>query len=890
MELTRLVRVLRDRWRIVALIATIGFAAAFGFTSLANRSLDISYEALIAMRYDPQEDETIEDLALQINEDAARAVFAAETLLAQYGGASIFADTGSGKLYFKAVGDTADMARERAQDLLSAYLQSDVGGNLDARLEELIEAAAAMTAEIEQLQNQTVLSPEEQALLNQHQVLDLSIAAVRDQIVALTVADAGLSAGERQENAERRAELEETLNGLIAQKATLGPAPSTELNVADRFRLAALQRNLELMGLDYERIYLQSQGVLGSGGQREAPIVNDLTPEPASPVINGVIGLIGGAALAMFALVFVTRSRKEVWLADDLPIPILGEVPLRKVTSLSGPSWYDSTAGGRRKESVQAVRTAIDGLIQHEPAGMAIVRDHVGAADAHALAVDLAASFASAGRSVLLIAADYFEHVDITEYDVGEPSLGSVLRLPPGPPEELDARINDLLDNAVSIRTDLAVMPAGPVPESPADSLAGPQFRRFLTVARERFDLVLAVGGDPESSTSQVLMQRLGAAILALAPGKTTMPRVNAVLVDLSQQRVQLPGAIMLHGTESRISLPAVKTPVTHRQTVTPVPEPETVSRLRFYPFPGSKRSVSPTDGSLDHLVEGLAVGREHGMVATTENGGIDPFGAQVADALESADRSAAFGPVAEYVVARVEDMMTAVPGQTSVSEDLVGVVFDHGFIPLTAVKDVPTVWHWLVLELENEVGIANGQRIAGQIARILTGVELPGPDEMDRWLSEEFFSRHVQRTDREPDVWHITSPNGAVQLLVNGRRLTDEKLGRMTMDIVRRRIHELERALKESRLAGEADAATKLEDDLKDAHLFEISLGMLRGGSSEEARLVYPWRRHDQRPRGWSPIWSEGVRPNIAPLQRLDLLPQLVLTEEELEALVPTG
>ena len=890
MELTRLVRVLRDRWRIVALIATIGFAAAFGFTSLANRSLDISYEALIAMRYDPQEDETIEDLALQINEDAARAVFAAETLLAQYGGASIFADTGSGKLYFKAVGDTADMARERAQDLLSAYLQSDVGGNLNARLEEVIEAAAAMTAEIEQLQNQTVLSPEQQALLNQHQVLDLSIAAVRDQIVALTVADAGLSAGERQENAERRAEHEETLNGLIAQKATLGPAPSTELNVADRFRLAALQRNLELMGLDYERIYLQSQGVLGSGGQREAPIVNDLTPEPASPVINGVIGLIGGAALAMFALVFVTRTRKEVWLADDLPIPILGEVPLRKVTSLPGPSWYDSTAGGRRKESVQAVRTAIDGLIQHEPAGMAIVRDHVGAADAHALAVDLAASFASAGRSVLLIAADYFEHVDITEYDVGEPSLGSVLRLPPGPPEELDARITDLLDDAVSIRTDLAVMPAGPVPESPADSLAGPQFRRFLTVARERFDLVLAVGGDPESSTSQVLMQRLGAAILALAPGKTTMPRVNAVLVDLSQQRVQLPGAIMLHGTESRISLPAVKTPVTHRQQVTPVPEPETVSRLRFYPFPGSKRSVSPTDGSLDHLVEGLAVGREHGMVVTTENGGIDPFGAQVADALESADRSAAFGPVAEYVVARVEDMMTAVPGQTSVSEELVGVVFDHGFIPLTAVKDVPTVWHWLVLELENEVGIANGQRIAGQIARILTGVELPGPDEMDRWLSEEFFSRHVQRTDREPDVWHVTSPGGAVQLLVNGRRLTDEKLGRMTTDVVRRRIHELERVLKENRLAGEGEAADRIEADLKDAHLFEISLGVLRGGSSEEARLVYPWRKHDQRPRGWSPIWSEGVRPNIAPLQRLDLLPQPVLTEEELDALVPTG
>jgi len=490
-----------------------------------------------------------------------------------------------------------------------------------------------------------------------------------------------------------------------------------------------------------------------------------------------------------------------------------------------------------------------------------------------------------------VVDADYSEPVEITEFQLGEPSLASVLKLPAGFPDPMDERVDDHLSDVVHIRADLAVMAAGDAPTSPADSLAGPQFRHLVHRARERFDLVIAVCGEPDSAAAQVVMQRLGAAIIAITPGKSTVPRINSVLVDLTQQRVELPGVVMMGKMESRVGIPS-------RPSRLPAPRPqprptehETLSRLRFYPFPGSKRSTSPTDGSLDHLAEGLAGSRVGGSaesVFASEDD--DSIGLEIVEALTTSDQERAFGPIAEYVVARVEDLMTAVPGQPNVSDDLVDAVRERAFIPLTRVKGIPSVGERLVSELRGEVGSKLGSQLAAEMSRVLTGDDANPAKSLNIWLAQEFFKRHLQRTDREPEVWHLTSNEGTIQVLVNGRRLTDERLARMTTEVVRRNIDEMDRRLKSARADEDVEIARELEFRLKDAHLFEIAIGLLRGGDSDEARLVYPWRRNDARPRGWQPIWTEGVRPNIAPLQRLDILAEPVLTDEELSELLPTG
>lgn len=262
----------------------------------------------------------------------------------------------------------------------------------------------------------------------------------------------------------------------------------------------------------------------------------------------------------------------------------------------------------------------------------------------------------------------------------------------------------------------------------------------------------------------------------------------------------------------------------------------------------------------------------------------------QVLEALQVTDSDRAQEPVAEYLVARVEDMMTAVPGQANVSQEMVDIATEVAFVPLVSVRGLPTVWERFVSEITTEVGDDMGRQLAAKISEVLTGEGDVDSHEVDRWLGQEFFARHVASTDREPVVWHLASTRGTIQVLVNGRRLTDERLGRMTTDIVRPKIAELERALRDERAAEREDEALRVETELKDARAFEVSLAALRGGTKDEARLVYPWRRNDQMPRGWQPIWSEGIRPNIAPLQRLELLTEPVLTDDELRELAHTG
>ena len=139
----------------------------------------------------------------------------------------------------------------------------------------------------------------------------------------------------------------------------------------------------------------------------------------------------------------------------------------------------------------------------------------------------------------------------MTEYNVGDPTLASVLGLPSAATETTQERVSSLLDEAVYLRTDLAVMPTGPAPVSPADAIAGRQLRVFLEQAAARFDLVIAVAGDARLPTAQVLTQRVGSTLLALAPGKTTVPRTASLVTDLTQQRVRLLGAVMIYGKES---------------------------------------------------------------------------------------------------------------------------------------------------------------------------------------------------------------------------------------------------------------------------------------------------------------------------------------------------
>lgn len=889
MELNRLLRVLRSRWVIVVLISVVGAVVAFGLTSLANDRLQSVFEGVVVIEFELEGEETVDDLAAEIESERRLAIFATQDTMSEIPGGSIVADTNGARLVFSARGDTGDEARDNVQQLVNAYQNSDPnsGGNITERLDEYERQASEIAEEMESLQPS--LSEEELELRNQHQLLDLQIARLQEEIVSLRVADAGATAAEREANENRRAELAQDLEELQAQKAALPPPPAEGLGPVDQLRFDTLQRRLDILEIDYQRLALRTLGVT-SGGNAQPPVVSDLTPEPASPFQNGVAGGLGGLGIALLGLVLITKGRKEVWLHADIPMPVLGTVPKRKASDLPGAPWYDTTEGGSRKASVQSLRTAIEGVLDEPSVAMAILGDRVDAREYHTLAVDIAAAFASSGRRVLLVNADFAGPPETSEFDVGEPSVETVLRLPAGSQEGLRKEVSKLLGEAIQIRPDLAVIPSGRSPSSPADALAGPQFRWFIKEAKASFDLIVVVAGSASAPAAQVVAQRMGSALLAIAPGKTTIPSVQSLVRDFNTQRIRPLGSVMISDADftgivprprwlfrSRWTSPRVK----KRVADSPEPVHDPVGRLRFYPTPMEKGSWPTQSGSLPALLGDLLHGKDpHASEADGDQQG--PLASELLTALRKSERTDAEQAVEEYLIARVEDVMTAVSGQANLSDELVSIVLEDGYLPLRHVPGRHTVGEWLIDELRFELGAEVGENVAKEFANLL-GSEDKRADTLDAWLSEEFFRRHIERMNGAPEVWHLSSEFGHLQILVYARRLNRERLERLTTQVVRRAIDDRQRRMEEAMHSDEFDRADDLERELRDLHQFEVRLGVLRTGSSDEARLHYPWRKHFQQPSGWVPVWSEGIRPNIAPLQALGLLAHPVLTEEEM-------
>ena len=157
-------------------------------------------------------------------------------------------------------------------------------------------------------------------------------------------------------------------------------------------------------------------------------------------------------------------------------------------------------------------------------------------------------------------------------------------------------------------------------------------------------------------------------------------------------------------------------------------------------------------------------------------------------------------------------------------------------------------------------------------------------------WAREHYFTRHLVDTGREPQVWHVASQGRTFEGFIHVSRCTKERIDLFRSEILRRQIEALNKTLKAASKARRADHVRMVEEQIKDLRTFDIAWGWLFEGTTPTARFWYPWKGLEMQPQGWDPNLDEGVRANIAPLQRLGVLAQDVLTGEELLALSPAG
>ena len=201
----------------------------------------------------------------------------------------------------------------------------------------------------------------------------------------------------------------------------------------------------------------------------------------------------------------------------------------------------------------------------------------------------------------------------------------------------------------------------------------------------------------------------------------------------------------------------------------------------------------------------------------------------------------------------------------------------------------------------DEEFGAERGAEIGREAGNILgwkNGDEWgkQKPTTLARWFEKEFFKRHVSQFKKRPIAWHLTSPKGAFQAIVYYHKFDKDQLKLLRSLYVSETLKELRRQLGEARSQAALDRqalarAVEIEEKIADVEEFDRRLELLQEGRQREARIWVPWKSPEEQPVGWDPDINDGVRVNIAPLQRLGLLAADVLSKKDLDSLLaPEG
>ncbi len=263
------------------------------------------------------------------------------------------------------------------------------------------------------------------------------------------------------------------------------------------------------------------------------------------PVRNGLLGLLAGITVALL-VAFVRdgldrRFRSSREMVDELRLPLVGHIP-DDVLGLS------IGGNGRRAlteaelESFRILRTNIDFLDVDQQSTSIVISSAVAEEGKSTVAGALAAAYAAAGRSALLV-----------ECDLRRPTLAKRLGLAatPGLSDFLvgDAAPREILQTVSMATPDkkkadtepgaqaptFVCITAGTPTRRPAELLASARFEKFLAEVERAYDVVV-VDSAPLLSIVDTLeiIPHVGRVIVCLRASKTTREQARAARAALA--------------------------------------------------------------------------------------------------------------------------------------------------------------------------------------------------------------------------------------------------------------------------------------------------------------------------------------------------------------------
>ena len=154
----------------------------------------------------------------------------------------------------------------------------------------------------------------------------------------------------------------------------------------------------------------------------------------------------------------------------------------------------------------------------------------------------------------------------------------------------------------------------------------------------------------------------------------------------------------------------------------------------------------------------------------------------------------------------------------------------------------------------------------------------------LDDWLANAFFDCHVSLYKSRPIFWHIVSTQGtapfAFGALVHYHRFDKNRMAKLRASYVRDAIEELRREAGLADKAGRAEDRVELQAKVEEVQALDKNLQLIQEGHHEgphgdtrDFRILTPWKKPDARPKRWTPDLDDGVKVNIAPLDRAGVL-----------------
>ena len=154
----------------------------------------------------------------------------------------------------------------------------------------------------------------------------------------------------------------------------------------------------------------------------------------------------------------------------------------------------------------------------------------------------------------------------------------------------------------------------------------------------------------------------------------------------------------------------------------------------------------------------------------------------------------------------------------------------------------------------------------------------------LDDWLANAFFQYHASLYRKRPIIWHIASSQGrsssAFGALCHYHKFDANRMAKLRAAYLRGAIEAFRREAALADQGGHAEDRVELQAKVEEVEALDKTLQQIQEGHHEgpqsgaqDFRILTPWKERGARPKGWNPDFDDGVKVNLAPLDRAGVL-----------------